>query len=313
VRDLDEAVTRFAANGAGGFATAMAAIEATTVRDFLDMTITPRRCVLDPWLREKGLAMVHAKTGIGKTWFGLSCAHAIASGSRFLKWSAPAPLRVVYLDGEMAAQDVQDRLRTICSNMPEPDHFKIVSFDLYDGPVPNLASEEGQERLAPVIDPADVVFVDNLACMVFDDGRTDAESWEIIQSWLLALRRRNKTVVLFHHSGKSGTQRGTSRRGDALDAIIRLDRPADATGADGCRFTVTFEKARGQLGKAGESFEAMLQDGIWTMQDEDLGKVMLVADMTLAGKSIRKISAETGLPQTTVFRLLKQARERGLC
>jgi hypothetical protein len=288
-------------------------IESVDVQAFIDMKITPRRFVVEPWLREKGLAMIHAKAGVGKTWFGLSCAYAIATGTAFLKWSAPSPLRVLYLDGEMAAEDVQERLKVICTRPPDPDYFKIVSFDIYDGPVVNLATEDGQARLAAVIDQADAVFVDNLSSMTFDDGRTDAESWETVQSWLLSLRRKGKSVVLFHHSGKSGTQRGTSRRADALDAIIKLERPADATGADGCRFTITFEKARGQLGKAGEPFEAMLTDGIWSMQDEDLSKLMAIADLTLEGKSIRKIAVELGLPQTTVFRLQKQARERGLC
>jgi AAA domain/Homeodomain-like domain len=219
---------------------------------------------------------------------------------------------VVYLDGEMAAQDTQERLRGICHKMPEPGYFRVVSFDLYDGPVPNIASEEGQDRLCQVIDPADVIFVDNLSCLSFDDGRSDAESWEIVQPWLLTLRRRGKSVILKHHSGKGGSQRGTSRRADALDTIIRLDRPADANGADGCRFTITFEKARGQLGKAGEPFEALLQDGIWTMKDEDQSMIMVVADLTLEGKSIRKIAEEIGLPRTTVNRLQKTARERGL-
>jgi hypothetical protein len=283
-------------------------ITAIDAASFVNMTITPRRFVLEPWLREKGLAMVHAKTGVGKTWFALGCAHAIAIGGRFLKWSAPAPLRVVYLDGEMAAQDTQERLRSIGVG----GAFNIVSFDLYDGPVPNLASEEGQERLAGVIGPADVVFVDNLSCLTFDDGRSDAESWEIVQAWLLALRRQGKSVVLLHHSGKNGAQRGTSRRGDALDAVIKLDRPADAMIDDGCRFTVTFEKARGYLGASATPFEAQLRDGEWTMADENVDQLMAVADLLCEGRTIRKIADELGLKPTKVHRLKKQALERGL-
>jgi putative DNA primase/helicase len=212
----------------------------------------------------------------------------------------------------MAAHDMQDRLRSICVNQPDPDYLNIVSFDLYDGPVPNLATEEGQDRLEPVIAPAEVLMVDNLSCLVFDDGRGDAESWETIQAWIISLRRRGKTVLLFHHSGKNGTQRGTSRRADALDAVIKLDRPADATGADGCRFTVTFEKARGQLGKEGEPFEAMLEGGVWTMKTEDVSRLEAVADLVLEGKSIRKIADELGAKLTTIHRLKKLAMERGL-
>jgi hypothetical protein len=316
VRDLDDAVAAFARNGAAGSKGAGALIppvDAFNVPGFLDMGITPRRYVLEPWLREKGLAMIHAQAGIGKTWFGLYCATAISTGETFLKWRAPEPLRVVYLDGEMAAQDLQDRLRTTCRDrMPAPEFFKIVPFDLYDGPVPNLATEDGQERLAPVIEPANVVFVDNLSCLAFDGDRSDAESWEVIQPWLLTLRRKGKSVVLFHHSGKTGTQRGTSRRTDALDTVIRLDRPPHATATDGCRFSIEFEKSRGQLGEAGQPFEAVLRDGVWTMKGDDLDQMTVVADLTLAGKSIRQIAAELGLPRTTVNRLQQTARRRGL-
>jgi hypothetical protein len=94
--------------------------------------------------------------------------------------------------------------------------------------------------------------------------------------------------------------------------VIKLGRPTDATSADGARFIVTFEKARGVLGKIGEPFEAMLADGIWTMTEDDRDQLDVVVDLTLDRKSIRKIAEITGLPKTRVNRLQKIARERGM-
>jgi len=37
-----------------------------------------------------------------------------------------------------------------------------------------------------------------------------------VQGWLLVLRRRGISVMVIHHAGKSGLQRGTSRREDVL-------------------------------------------------------------------------------------------------
>ena len=37
-----------------------------------------------------------------------------------------------------------------------------------------------------------------------------------MQNWLLKLRRQGKSVLLIHHAGTNGRQRGTSRREDAL-------------------------------------------------------------------------------------------------
>jgi putative DNA primase/helicase len=287
-------------------------VEPIDAWSFINMEITPRRYVMEPWLPEKGLAMIHAKAGIGKTWLALGIAHAIATGGAFLKWSCPAPRTVAYLDGEMSASEMQGRLRILFLDPDGAAHFQLVSFDLYDGPVPNLGTEEGQQRVAPVIAAADVTVIDNLSCLVGDNGRSDAETWDAVQPWLLSLRRRGKTVLMLHHSGKSGAQRGTSKRADPLDAVIRLDRPPDATSADGARFIVTFEKARGVLGKIGEPFEAMLADGAWTMAEDDRDQLDVVVDLTLDGKSIRKISEISGLPKTRVHRLQKIARDRGM-
>ena len=60
------------------------------------------------------------------------------------------------------------------------------------------------------------------------------------------------------HSGKSGQQRGTSRREDVLDTVIGLRRPADYQPKDGARFEVHVEKSRGFVGDAGKPFEARL-------------------------------------------------------
>src|SRR5262249_47324216 len=53
-------------------------------------------------------------------------------------------------------------------------------------------------------------------------AENEAESWAPIQDWLLSHRFANRTVVMIHHEGKSGTQRGTSKREDVCDTIIRL-------------------------------------------------------------------------------------------
>jgi RecA-family ATPase len=49
-------------------------------------------------------------TGIGKTHLAMAMAGAIATGRGFLHWLGPArPLAVLYIDGEMARDLMQDR------------------------------------------------------------------------------------------------------------------------------------------------------------------------------------------------------------
>jgi RecA-family ATPase len=50
--------------------------------------------------------MLYGQRGLGKTHVALGIAYAVASGGAFLRWRAPVPRRVLYVDGEMAAVDI---------------------------------------------------------------------------------------------------------------------------------------------------------------------------------------------------------------
>ena len=65
--------------------------------------------------------MVFADRGIGKTFFCLSCAVALANGDKFLGYEASKPVSVLYLDGEMQAAAMQARLKMMeeIENDPE--------------------------------------------------------------------------------------------------------------------------------------------------------------------------------------------------
>jgi ATP:corrinoid adenosyltransferase len=61
--------------------------------------------VLEPIIPEKGLVMLHAARGTGKTHVALGIAYAVATGSTFLKWRAPrVPVALMVGDeiGEMS-------------------------------------------------------------------------------------------------------------------------------------------------------------------------------------------------------------------
>jgi hypothetical protein len=75
---------------------------------------------------------------------------------------------------------------------------------------------------------------------------------------LLRLRRQGIAVLLVHHAGVNGRQRGTSRREDALDTVIALRHPEDYIPIQGARFEVHFEKLRGMAGEAAAPFEAAI-------------------------------------------------------
>lgn len=72
------------------------------------------------------------------------------------------------------------------------------------------------------------------------------------------MRKRGKSILFVHHANKSGHQRGTSKREDALDTVIKLAHPEEYDYSEGARFEVYFEKTRGFYGNDAKPFEARL-------------------------------------------------------
>ena len=117
-------------------------------------------------------------------------------------------------------------------------------------------------------------------------------------------------MLIVHHAGKGGEQRGTSRREDVLDTSISLRRPTDYLPTEGARFEVHYEKARGIHGDRAKPFETRLEirDGatLWTVreiEDVNLARVKALLD---DDPSIRDVADETGLSKSTVHQLKKQ-------
>ena len=193
-----------------------------TLDEMLSLAIPERGHIIRPAFPEQGLVMVYGPRGNGKTWFVLSLAYAAATGNRvFGQWEAPQPRRVLYIDGEMPARTIQERLASIVMGCdkepPDPSYLQILTPDLQSAAMPNLANEAGQDAIQPFVEKADFIIIDNLACLARHGRENDSESWLPIQTWLLGLRRQGKTVVVVHHAGKTGAQRGTSSREDVLD------------------------------------------------------------------------------------------------
>jgi putative DNA primase/helicase len=285
-----------------------------TLCEFFSLSIKRREMVLDPIIPEKGLAMLYASRGTGKTHLALGIGYAVATGTKFLKWTAPKPRRVLLIDGEMPAATLQERLANIVKGTTAeaaPDMLRILAGDLIEeGGIGNLAGTAVQAELEPSLDGVDLLVLDNLSSLTAVIRDNDAESWGPIQSWLLGLRRRGISVLIVHHAGKGGEQRGTSRREDVLDTSISLRRPSDYIPTEGARFEVHLEKARGVHGDSAKPFEARLEvrDGsaTWTMreiEDVNLARVKALLDDEL---SVRDIADETGISKSTVHRLKKK-------
>jgi hypothetical protein len=283
------------------------------IHELFGIEIPEREMILNPILPQKGLAMLYAVRGIGKTHLACAISYAVATGTKFLKWDATKPRKVLHCDGEMPAVALRERFDQImrgASAKPEPSMLNILSADLIDLGIGNLASLEVQAELDPLLDGVELLVLDNLSSLTSVIRDNDAESWGPIQEWLLRLRRRGVSVLIVHHAGKGGEQRGTSRREDVLDTSISLRRPSDYSAPQGARFEVHLEKARGIHGDRAKPFEAHLEvlDGAvhWSVRDIEDVNLARVKALVDDGLTVREIADETGIPRSTVGRLKKQ-------
>jgi hypothetical protein len=296
-------------------------IASIDVRDFLDQEIPPPEYLLEPWIRKRGLSMIVAERGVGKTHCALGLAHAVATGSEFLGCSAPEPKKVLYLDGEMPLQDLQLRLQAICNGTgiePLPEHFTIVPLELQEHGMPDLSTPEGQFDVSNLVDKADLVVVDNISTLCRTGEENAAEGWIPSQNWSLSLRARGKSVLWVHHAGRNGNPRGTSKREDVLDTVMLLERPKGVSADEGARFKVSFTKNRGFIGAEASSFEVKLemdQDGAnWSIipsEDEELLEKVATCMNNGSATSSRAVSELLGISKNKANGLINRAKEEG--
>jgi len=283
--------------------------------DFLGMSFPVREMLLSPIIPRQGLCMLHAMRGIGKTFIALFIAWAVAVGGIvFGRWRASQPARVLFIDGEMPARTLQERLASLMAGSdlepPNSQYLRIVTPDMQDGPMPNLATREGQAAIEPLLEGVALIVVDNLATLARHGRANDEESWIPVQGWLLGLRRRGISVLMIHHQGKGGDQRGTSAKEDILDTVIRLDRPKDYRSEQGARFEVHLTKARGICGADVKPFEAQLfTDGpalTWITRDIEDAELEQLRQLLAEGYSYRDVAKEMDITLGKVQRLKKK-------
>jgi 5S rRNA maturation endonuclease (ribonuclease M5) len=291
-------------------------LRSVTIEELLKMEIRPREQILSPILPTQGLGMLYAKRGVGKTHLALGIGYAVSTGGSFLHWSAPKPSGVCYVDGELPGETLKEWAcgivagADVAKDAPAP--FRIITPDLQDGPMPDLATVAGQAALEPHLEGVELLILDNLSALCRVSDENEGGDWVPVQGWLLGLRRRGITVLLLHHAGKSGAQRGTSRREDLLDVVINLRHSADYSPEEGLRCEVHYEKCRAFYGKEARPFEVRMETdasgaAVWTMRDIEDVMAVRAAELFADGMSIRDVADELGISKSTAHRLKKKA------
>lgn len=220
-----------------------------TDQDFRALHFPQRECFVVPWLTEDGIDLISGWRGMGKTWLTLSILDAVTRGQPFGPWMPGISASCLFLDGEMPAQSINERLEAL-SQGREREHPLYIYSDHYANllglPKAHLANENWRKKMKSILQARHVKLwvIDNLASLAGGLDENLKKDWDPINQWLLELRFTGITTVMLHHTNKEGEQRGTSAREDNIDVSIVLKSPSDYTPEDGCRFVLHFTKSR---------------------------------------------------------------------
>lgn len=286
--------------------------------DFRSLELPKRHMLLFPWLPEGSINMIFADRGIGKTFFSLSCALALANGDEFLCYKADEAVPVLYLDGEMQATAIQERLHKLSGGKETKAPLTLYTPDCQDNDyTPDLGTPKGREEINEIIEAANpkVIFIDNISTFERTGNENEAESWAPIQEWAVQHRKKGRSIVFVHHANKEGKQRGSHKKEDVMDAVIKLKRPEDYIQGEGAtKILVQYTKARHLSGEMAQDIEATLhsEDDFlkWSWEQGDILYRQAV-DMMKDGVSLRDIAEELAIGKSTVHRWKAKAQSEG--
>lgn len=290
-------------------------LEAIDVTDFVRMPIPKPSQLLGNWLLTQSLSMIYGARGGGKTFLAVEIACAVSAGQDLFGWQCTQPQKVVYLDGEMSSGMLQSRIRAIPKcRRPEAGMLKIVTPDLQPGVQPDLGNRDEQKLINVAIDhDAKLIIVDNLSCWS-KSGREDSETWAPIAEWALRHRSEGRSIIFVHHSGKAGTQRGTSRREDLLDSVLALTKPPKSS-SDGACFEIRFEKNRHLVGADVSPIKVQLNknengkyEWEWeSVEDNPSERLSQISKLKKEGLNQTQIAEKLGVDRSTISRTIKGA------
>lgn len=240
-----------------------------TFKQYSELDIPEETFLLEPWLILPSYTLLVAKRGLGKSFFSIAVASAIASGTDVMCWHAPEPQKVLYIDGEMSSRQLQDRLRQMTVGLPHIDENLLILSAPYmvkcEREAPRFAEKAWRAQLWRYIarnQDIKLIIFDNISCLFAGLDENNKSDWDEPDEFFIGLRSSGISVMLVHHKGKDGSkgQRGSSAREDHVDVTLNLTGVPGHDPSKGCKLTTHFDKSRSIHGEKIMSMQMDLED-----------------------------------------------------
>lgn len=291
---------------------------AVGVHDFIFMKLEPLDYVIEPLLTIKGRGMIFATRGAGKTFVALWIAYCISKGiEECFVWRIPKKRRVVYVDGEMDAETLQQRMIDMVKlagggDPPTNEELLLVTRDLQKDVRPKINTKAGRDQIEAHLEPGTVLILDNISSLSPSSDEQETEEWALMEDWFGDLCWRGITVLFVHHAGKGGDQRGTSKREDLLQFVLKMNVPSDHRMDEPLRAELHLTKLRGKCQKPiyGQPFELRLgtdENGEPSWQIRQLRDLLRERARQMLADGMRQadVVLETSLSRWAVARIAR--------
>jgi len=292
-----------------------------TTQEFHSLEFPKRAEHLHPWFKEASIILIAGDRGIGKSFFGHLIANSIRQGKACGPWECHLSAPILLVDGEMAINDLQERSEMLGLNTDGLSPLYLYSDALANQSGisrAHLVNEGWREQVKSIIlaRHIKILILDNLASLAAGLDENVKKDWDPINQWLIDLRFHGVSTIMEHHTGKAGSQRGTSAREDNLDISILLKRANDYIPEDGCRFIASFIKARvsqDSLSLIGDTEFQLEQtsDGKYEFKTKNIRKALKEDIIRMLGEGTKqtKIAEALHIDKGYVSRIAKGVKD----
>jgi len=217
-------------------------ITSITASELVNRNYPQCEYLLFPLMQKESLNQIWGSPGCGKTLFSLEMACAIANAQPFLKYKWQQSVKacpVLYVEGEMSATQIQERLINITNRYQEEGkqfNFELLNFAILKEQTNHtfepLNTESGRkkvelkaEEITEKHNQKPVIFLDNISCLT-DFQEKDGVEWKSLMNWLVKLRSKGYTVNFLHHATKEGSSSsGSNMKERPVDLEIKISEP----------------------------------------------------------------------------------------
>lgn len=285
------------------------------------MALPERKYLLRGLIKEESITLINGFRGEGKSMFVMAISNEVTWGGKVGPWKVEHPVNALIVDGEMPIDLIQDRMKRM--NIGRGYKHKPAQLFIYPE---CYAYRIGMHR-ASLLDPAwrkaileivvglniGLLVLDNLSSLAPGIDENSKMEFDPVNRWLLELRFHKLAIIMTHHTGKAGMQRGTSSHEDHLDVSLLLKRPRDYSEEDGCKFICIPSKDR--------TFMVEGKGTCLQLIETESGRLEFATVESEDGKGVRlfqenpnltkKEALEMGISKATYYRAKRKFYENG--